>query len=44
MRGGLGRIIGFSLDDTSANPINKQTDADEIARNIERASPEEIRT
>jgi hypothetical protein len=44
MRGGLGRIIGFGLDDTSANAINEQADADEIARNIERASPEEIRT
>jgi hypothetical protein len=44
MRGGLGRIIGFGLDDTSANAINKQTDTDEIARNMERATPEEIRT
>src|SRR5947209_2104285 len=42
VRGGLGVIIGFGLDDTPADAIGEHADADEIARHIERASPEEI--
>jgi hypothetical protein len=42
MRGGLGGIIGLGFDDASADPIDKQADTDQIACDIERASPEKI--
>ena len=36
-------IVSFGLDDTAADAADEQADTDEIARNIERIAPEEIR-
>ena len=36
-------IVGFGLDDTSTDAMDEQVDADEIARNVARIAPEEIR-
>jgi hypothetical protein len=42
VRGGLARIVGFGFDDAAADAVHEQTDADEIARDFERAAVEEI--
>ena len=43
VRGGLAVIVGFGLDDAAADIVDKQADTDEIARNVARIAPEEIR-
>jgi hypothetical protein len=42
MRGGLGVIVGLGFDDTAADAVDEQTDADQVAGDIERAAPEEV--
>jgi hypothetical protein len=44
VRGGIGVIVGFRLDDASADVIDEQAGAEEIARNVKRVAAEEIRT
>jgi hypothetical protein len=37
-------IVGLGLDDAPADPVDKEANADQIARDIERRPPEEIGT
>jgi hypothetical protein len=44
MRRGVGRVVGLRFDDDSADAVDSESHADQVARGLGHVSPEEIGT